>query len=163
MSSVVLTINQASVKFADDAASLTTAPDFTCQVISAAINARPNLQTVPATFCGPQSQVPAATGWELALTWLEDWGAGGATPTGMSQYMFDNDAQLKHFELSVTDAGDPTVTVPKASGQCWIVAGAYLGAAGTPLQASSTCPVPAKPTIGAGTTVMANRATAAAA
>src|SRR5262245_50430884 len=65
---------------------------FECQVTSAAINANPNLQTVPATFCAPESQAPAATGWELAVTWLQDWTASAAGPApSLSQYAFTND------------------------------------------------------------------------
>jgi hypothetical protein len=140
----VINIKQASVKFATDQAGLATAPDFTCQVISAAINSRPNLQTVPATMCAPQSQQPAATGWELALTWLQDW---GATPESMSEYMLTNDATLQWFEIAPTDVGVTGLTVPTATGQCWIVAGAYMGAAGTPLTATATCPLTDKPAV----------------
>jgi hypothetical protein len=138
----IISIKNASVKFAATQAGLATAPDFTCQVISAAINAVPNLQTVPATYCEGQTQVPAVTGWQLALTWLQDFGAAGS----MSQYMFDNDATLQWFSITPTNVGSG-LAVPAASGQCYVVAGAYMGAAGAPLQASATCPVPTKPVL----------------
>ena len=73
MAQTVIVITNANVQFADDATGIATAPDFQCQVISAAINANPNLQTVPATFCSGETQVPGQTGFELALTWLQDW------------------------------------------------------------------------------------------
>jgi hypothetical protein len=146
----LIDIKDCSVIFADDEAGLTaTTPapsDFKCQVNSAAINAVPKLQTVPATFCNAETQVPATTGWQLVLTFMQDW---GATPDSLSQYLFDNDATLKWFLMTPTDV--TLDSVPAAKGQCWIVAGAYLGAAGAPVNATSTMPVAAKPTItGAG-------------
>lgn len=145
----IINIKNAHVRFADTEAGLTSAVDFQCQVNSAAINANPSLQTVPATFCAAESQMPAATGWELVLTWLQDWGAptaAGPPATGsMSQYMFDHDAELHWFQVEPVDVN--LADVPAASGQCWIVAGAYLGDAGTPLQATSNCPLPVKPTL----------------
>jgi hypothetical protein len=141
----IINIKDCSVIFADDEAGLTaTTPaptDFKCQVNSAEIQAQPKLQTVPATFCNPESQMPSATGWQLVITFLQDWGA----TESLSQYLFDNDAELKWFMLSPTDV--TLDDVPSATGQCWIVAGQYLGAAGAPVNATSTMPVPAKPTI----------------
>ena len=136
----VLNLKQCTVKFADTSAGLTSAPDFTCQVTSAAVKVNAKLQTVPATMCAPESQSPAASGWSLDLQWLQDWGA--AAPGGMSEYMFTNDTQLKFFELKPVDP-----TAPTCNGECYIVAGDYLGAAGTPLLATATCPMPQKPTI----------------
>jgi len=145
----IINIKNAHVRFADTEAGLTAAADFQCQVNSAAINANPSLQTVPATFCAPESQMPAATGWELVLTWLQDWGVPssvGPPATGsLSQFMFDNDATLQWFSIEPVDVA--LADVPMASGQCWIVAGAYLGDAGTPLQATANCPLPQKPTL----------------
>src|SRR4051812_35217735 len=142
----LINIKDASVIFADDEAGLTTttpAPtDFKCQVNSAAIEPQPKLQTVPATFCAPESQVPSATGWQLNITFMQDW---GAMPS-LSQYLFDNDATLKWFRIAPNDV--TLVGVPEATGQCWIVSGQYLGAAGAPVNGTSTMPIPAKPTIG---------------
>ena len=112
--------------------------DFQCQVTEAAINATPNLQTVPATFCEPESQSPAATGFELAVTWLQDWTAPGG---GLSKYAFDNDTLTKWFSLKL-DTGETVAT-----GQTRIVAGAFGGAAGTPLSTSTTWPLASKPNI----------------
>jgi hypothetical protein len=139
VASTILNIKQASMKFADTQAGLTSAPDFTCQITSASVKAVPKLQTVAPTFCGPETQSPAASGWQLDLTWLQDW---GATPSGMSQYMYDNDTALKWFTIIPVDPA-----APSASGQCYVVAGDYLGAAGVPLLATAVCPVPVKPTL----------------
>lgn len=144
-----MVITNASLKFADSQAALTTAPDFQCQVNSAAINANANLQTVPATFCAGESQVPAASGYELALTYLQDWTV--AAGAGISFYLWDNDAAAKYFSLSLAGTTGP----PLATGQCRIVAGTYGGDAGTPLQADVVLPIQGKPTITKPTALMA--------
>lgn len=139
MAQTVIVITDATVKFADDEASLATAPDFKCQVVSAAINANPNLQTVPATFCAGETQVPGKTGFELALNWLQDWTAPGG---GLSFYAYENDALEKYFSLSLN-----TDTEPLATGVCRVVSGAYGGDAGSPLQTTATWPCIGKPEI----------------
>jgi hypothetical protein len=137
----VITITDGVVKFADDEAGLTAAGEaFECQVTEAAINATPNLQTVPATWCSPESQAPAATGFELAITWLQDWTAPGG---GLSMYAFENDTETKWFSMQLDLDDDSTV----ATGQVRVVAGSYGGAAGTPLTATATWPLAAKPAI----------------
>lgn len=136
----VITITNGVVTFADDEAGLATGEGFECQVTEASINATPNLQTVPATWCAPESQAPAATGFELAITWLQDWTAEGG---GLSMYAFTNDTLTKWFSLKL----DATDTTTVAEGQVRVVAGSYGGAAGTPLTATATWPLAAKPTI----------------
>src|SRR5436305_14171113 len=120
----IINIKDCSVIFADTEAGLTAASpaptDFKCQVNSAEIQAQPKLQTVAATFCNPESQMPSATGWQLVLTFLQDWGATDS----LSQYLFDNDAELKWFMLAPIDV--TLAAVPTATGQCWIVAGQFL-------------------------------------
>jgi hypothetical protein len=140
MSQTVLVIKDASVQFADTQGGLAAAPDFTCQVVSAAVNANANLQTVPATFCAPESQAPAATSWSLDMNLLQDWGAI-ATAGSVSEYLFDNDAKRKWFLIQPYDP-----SVMGMQGECWLVASSYLGDAGTPLQASISCPLIGKPT-----------------
>ena len=135
----VIVVTDAIVKFADDEASLATGAEYQCQVSSAAINASPNLQTVPATFCAPETQAPAATGWELALTWLQDWTVDGG---GLSYWAFQNDTLEKAFSISLNQD-----TEPIATGLCRVVAGSYGGDAGTPLTADAVWPLVAKPTI----------------
>lgn len=126
-----------------------TGESFECQVTSAAINANANLQTVPATFCSAESQAPAATGWELALTWLQDW----TDPDGLSFYAFENDTMSKYFSLTLEGSVEPI-----ASGQVRIVAGSYGGDAATPLVATQTWPLVTKPTITKPTVPLANDA-----
>lgn len=143
MASTVISIQNATVKFADDVTGIATAPDFKCQVLSAAIQANPKTETVPATFCGAEFERPKQTGWALALSYLQDW---GVTPDGLSQYLFDNDTVLKYFEISLGDDAPGM----KATGECYIVAGPYGGDAQTPLQGDVSMPCPAKPIIGTG-------------
>jgi hypothetical protein len=148
MSSTVIVVTNASLKLADTEAGLTAGVDYQCQVTEAAINASPNLQTVPATFCGPETQVPAATAYELAVTWLQDWTAPGG---GLSKYAFDNDTLEKWFSLTLNDQ-----TEPIATGRIRLVAGSFGGPAGTPLTADATWPIQGKPTITTAAPVMAD-------
>lgn len=138
MAQTVLVLNQCSVKFAATSTALTAAPDFTCQVTSVAIKANPKLVTVPATMCGAETQAPGLSGWQMDITWLQDWDA--TTPGGLSDYCFDNDAKRVWYEVNPTDPA-----VKGMTGECWIVAGDYLGDAGTPLLATQTFPLVAKP------------------
>ena len=135
----VMIITNAVLMLADDAASLATGEAFECQTTSCAINATPNLQTVPATFCSPASQAPAATGFELAITWLQDWTAADG---GLSNYAYLNDTLTKAFSLALE--GD---TEPIATGEVRVVAGAYGGDAGVPLTTTAVWPCVAKPDI----------------
>lgn len=139
MSSTVIVVTDANLKLADTEAGLTAGTDYQCQVTSAAINANPNLQTVPATFCGPETQVPAATAYELAITWLQDWTAPGG---GLSKWAFDHDTQEMWFSLTLNDQ-----TEPLAKGKIRVVAGAFGGDAGTPLTADAVWPIQGKPVI----------------
>jgi hypothetical protein len=148
----VITIKDATVKFWLDGGDETSAVDYKCQVSEASVNATPNLQTVPATFCAPESQVPANTGYELQLNWLQDWTAPGG---GLSNFAFVNDAQLAHFALFLEDSN-----MPECHGDVWVVAGAFGGVAGVPLQASATWPLLGKPVIEVPQAVAATGATA---
>jgi hypothetical protein len=138
----VIIITNAILKLGDtlaDVGDTGTGVAYECQTTSAAINATPNLQTVPATFCAPASQAPAATGFELAITWLQDWTVPGG---GLSKYAFDHDTESKYFSLSLDSDSEPLAT-----GQVRVVAGSYGGDAGVPLTATSTWPCVNKPTI----------------
>lgn len=141
MPATVIVITNAHLKLADTEAGLTTGVDYQCQVTEAAINATPNLQTIPATFCQAEGQAPAATGYELALTWLQDWTAATG---GLSGYAYTNDALEKWFSLTLTDSATGP---PVATGKVRIVAGSYGGAAGTPLTTTQTWPIQGKPVI----------------
>ena len=145
----VIVITDGSLKLADDEAGLTLGESFECQVTEASINAVPNLETVPATFCAAETQAPSATGWTLAVSWLQDWTAPGG---GLSGYTFTNDTAEKWFELKL-DKDDLT---PVATGQVRLVAGAFGGAAGIPLPATAEWPCSAKPDITMAAPVMAD-------
>jgi len=136
----VIVITDGSLVLADDEAGLTTGVGFECQVTEAAINAVPNLETVPATFCSPEAQAPAATGYTLAVAWLQDWTAPGG---GLSGYTFTHDTEQKWFELKL----DKDDVSPVATGQVRLVAGAFGGAAGIPLPATAEWPLAGKPDI----------------
>jgi hypothetical protein len=135
----VIVVTNGTLLLADDEAGLVTGVGYECQVSSAAINATPNLQQVPATFCAPASQIPAATGFELALTWLQDWTSPGG---GLSGYAYTNDTLTKFFSLTLNDQ-----TEPIATGSVRVVAGAYGGDAGVPLTSQTVWPLVNKPTI----------------
>jgi len=136
----VILITDGSLKLADTEAGLDLGEAFECQVTEARIDVTPNLTTVPATFCAGESQAPAASGWVLAVAWLQDWTAPGG---GLSGYAFTNDTVEKWFELKL----DKDDTDAVATGQVRLVAGAYGGPAGTPLPASAEWPLAAKPDI----------------
>ncbi len=110
-----------------------------CQLVSGAVTATPNLQTVPATFCAPETQTPAATGWSLVITVLQDW----TDPDGVCWFLFDHDTELAVWELALNDDEDAIL-----NGTCRLVAASFGGAAGAPLQSDVTLPVQAKPTKG---------------
>jgi hypothetical protein len=140
----VITIVDAQLVLSDTAITgppFTGGDDFSCQVTSAAINSTPNLQDVPATFCAGASQAPAATGYELAVSWLQDW---TASTGGLSMYAFDNDTLTKYFALTLD-----TTSTPIATGELRIVPGAFGGDAGTPLLADAVWPIIGKPAISA--------------
>ena len=149
MSATVIVVIDATVRFGDVAAGV----DYKCQVTKAELVATPNLQTVPATGCQPETQVPAATGFTLDLEYLQDWGAADS----LGQYLFDNDTLEVDFSVSLdTD----NVTMPVASGTVRLVPGSYGGQFGTPLLATVTLPVQGKPVIGPAAAVLSERAPA---
>ena len=136
----VIVVTDGQLVLAADEAGIATGRSFPCQVSSAAINATPNLQDVPATFCAPATQVPAATGWQLAVKWLQDWTDPGG---GLSGYAFTNDTVLQYFQLKL----DADATDVVAEGWVRLVAGAFGGDAGVPLPAEATWPIQGKPDI----------------
>jgi hypothetical protein len=143
----VMVVTEAVVKFADDEAGLATADEYQCQVNAAALTAAPNLQTVPATGCSPESQVPAATSWTLDLTWLQSWDSPGG---GLSFYAYTHDTEEKAFSIAASATAEPLAT-----GTVRVVAGPYLGQFGTVLQATASWPVQGRPTITAPAPVVA--------
>lgn len=136
-----ITIIKGMLRVALDVADLAA---YDCQVVSAALVANANLQTLPATFCSPEAQVPAATGYQLDLNFLQDW----TDPAGISWFSFDNDTAQVAWELTLeTDEVVPIDAI--MHGDARVVAMSFGGDAGTPLQAAVTWPVIGKPAKGA--------------
>lgn len=142
MPRVVMLLNNPTLKVATTEAGLTAGLAVECQVTVARVQAQPQYNTIPATGCAGATQSPGLTGWQLALTWLQDWTAAGG---GLSGFAFDNDGKLVWFELTPS-ASDPTTKV-KGSGYC--VAGDYGGTFGdgSAPDASATWPLTAKPDV----------------
>jgi len=96
-----------TIKFADDAATLTTAPDYKCQVTHASVDPTLAYNTTPATGCsGEVQQLKVPIPWVLNLTWLQDWSAPGG---GLANYANVNAGKIKFFEYSPTS--DATLKV----------------------------------------------------
>src|SRR5436190_18907414 len=96
-----------TIKFADDSASLATAPDYKCQVTHASVDPVLAYNTTPATGCtGEVQQLKVPVPWQLNLTWLQDWSAPGG---GLANYANVNAGALKFFSYSPTS--DPLLEV----------------------------------------------------
>lgn len=143
MARTVLVLNNPKFRLADTQAGLSTGLAYECQLTSAAITPSANFNTIPATGCAPATQSPGKSSWQLDLAWLQDW---TASLGGLSGYAYTNDTVSKWFELSVDTVGFPTI---KATGQCYVVSGAYGGAFGdgSAAPASATWPCLDKPVI----------------
>jgi hypothetical protein len=128
----VITLNNPLLKLADDEAGLATGTAYECQLTQASITPVPVFNTVPSSGCAPASQAPGRTGFQLDIAYLQDWTASGG---GLSGYAYDNDGQSKWFSFSVDSVGAPTVI---ATGQVYVVAGAYGGTFGDGSAAVST-------------------------
>lgn len=138
----VITLNNPIFKLADSEAGLATGEAYECQLTSASITPQPVFNTIPATGCAPAAQSPGRTGFQLDLAWLQDWSAPAG---GLSGYAYTHDTESKWFSLQL-DASDATVV---ATGQVYVVAGAYGGTFGdgTPAAATATWPCLDKPDI----------------
>lgn len=129
-----------TLKFATTQGGLVAASDYGCQVSTAAINSVPKLQTVPATMCASETQIPGVSGWEFNFAVLQDWNVSGG---GISKFMFDHDTELYWFSY-VPD----TPISSSCVGQAYLLALSYGGEfGGAPFVGSVTLPVPNKPTI----------------
>ena len=124
---------------------------FDCQVVTATLTANPKLNTVKATFCSPESEAPAATGYQLDLNFLQDW----SDPDGVCWFAFENDAALVYWELALTDDVAPDDANVTMHGQAYVVALGFGGDAGTPLESAATWPVLGKPIKGPSTGALA--------
>jgi hypothetical protein len=137
----VMNVKDAIVKFADTEAGLDTATEFQCVTTSAAITSSPNLETIPATGCAPETQQPAASSFSLVLAWLQDWSAPGG---GLSGYAWTHDTEKKWFSIAPNNPEADVV----ATGEAYVVSGPFLGDFGTTLVATGvTWPCDSKPDI----------------
>jgi hypothetical protein len=136
MSKYAMLVEDAVITFGDVASPVS----VECQVTSAAITSTPNLITVPATGCEGSSQMPAASTYALALTFLQDWGQTDS----LSQLLWDGEGDLSEFSIAL--ATDPLV--PVATGSVRLVAGSYGGDFSQPLSSTVTLPCQGKPVIG---------------
>jgi hypothetical protein len=147
MTATVMQITEAEVRFGEcpgtgivlDPKTLT---DFSCQVTSAEIQSSANTTTttVPATFCQPASEVsvPVASSFTLNLEFLQDW----VNASGLSAWLFKNDATEKCFALYLKGADNPS-----AMGKIIVQAGAFGGAPGSALTATATLNIQGYPNI----------------
>ena len=120
MSQVRLIPENITIKFADDAASITTAPEYQCQVTHASVDPVLSYNTTPATGCtGEVQQLKVPVAWTLNLTFLQDWnGTGG----GLANYANENAGQIKYFEYGPTS--DPLL---KVTGQVEVAPVGFAG------------------------------------
>lgn len=123
-------------------AAITDYTEYSCQVTSAELTATQNIttETIPATGCEAAETVPVVgqTSYNLNLGYLQD----ANVAAGLSRFLFENDASLAYFYLGF-DGDDP----PKAIGQVRLTSGGIGGSMRTTLQATTTLPLEAKPTI----------------
>lgn len=123
MSQVRLIPEDITIKFADDAASLPTAPEYKCQVTSASVDPTLSYNTTPATGCtGEVQQLKVPVPWVLNLQWLQDWSAPGG---GLANYANVNAGAIKYFEYAPTS--DPLLAV---TGQVEVAPVGFAGAMG---------------------------------
>jgi len=108
MSQVRLIPENITIKFADDAASIATAPEYQCQVTHASVDPVLSYNTTPATGCsGEVQQLKVPVAWQLNLTWLQDWNGPAG---GLANYANENAGQIKYFEYGPTGAATLKVT-----------------------------------------------------
>lgn len=128
-----------------DTATIADYSDFSCQVTAGALNASANVtdNTVPATFCEPESTTPlvGATTYELAVSILQD----PQIMAGLSRFLYEHDTEVAYFFLGL-DGDNP----PKAVGKVRVVAGTFGGEARVTLTADVTMPCDGKPSIAFG-------------
>lgn len=136
MPRTALVLNNPIFKLADTEVGLTAGTAYECQLTSAAITPQPQMNTIPSTGCAPATQSPGRTQWQLDMAWLQDWSASGG---GLSGYAYTNDTLPMWFSLALDSVGAPTVV---ATGQVYVVAGAYGGTFGDGSAAAATATWP---------------------
>lgn len=116
--------------------------DFSCQVTSGALTASANIgqNTVPATFCDPEQNIPnvGATDYSLDLTFLQD----PNVVAGLSRFLFEHDTAEVWWFFGM-DGDDP----PKAIGTARLTAGTLGGDARSNLTATVSLAVVGKPEV----------------
>jgi hypothetical protein len=108
-----------------------------CQITQASVNSTPNMITIPATGCEGQTQQPGKSSYDVQLQGLQDWDQ----LSSISQFLWDNAGTLVPFSIALDTAAD----MPVATGECWIVEGAYGGDFAAPLTFHVTLPCDTKP------------------
>ena len=109
-----------------------------CQVTNYALTPSANTSEVAGTYCSPPTQTVGKSTWSLDFDFMQDW---GASPS-LSELLMNNDGEDLQFEFTPTDT-----SLPKASGTCKAVAGAFGGPAGEAWTASASLPVIGTPTM----------------
>jgi hypothetical protein len=127
----VIPLNNPILKLADSEAALATGVAYECQITSAVINPQPVYNTIPSTGCAGASESPGITGWQIDVTWLQDWGKTDS----LSHYAYDNDTLPKWYSLTLDSIGMPGQA---ATGQAYISAGSYGGTFGDGSAPTST-------------------------
>ena len=94
--------------------------DISCQVVNFKLQPENTLNERAGTYCAADLSVPAKAAWKLQFTYLQDWRVTG----GLSQFLLLNDAVLVDFSFHPDDP-----LVPVATGQVYVTAGAFGGAA----------------------------------
>jgi len=156
MPRIAMILNHPTLKVADTEIGLASGQSVECQVTSAVVQAQPQYQTIPSTGCAGATQSPGLTGYQLVISWLQDWTT--AAPGGLSYWAWTNDGTAKWIELT-PDVAAPT---QKLTGQVYVAAGDYGGTFGdgSAALATSTWPFAAKPTIPAPVAAVAAEADA---
>jgi len=96
------------------------------QVTDMRIIPAPQTTSVPGVYGdtpaeGAPYDIPGQSKWAVQISYLQDWGA----TVSLSEFCFDNDAELADFSF-VPDVPD----VPTMTGQVYLSGGEYGGAAG---------------------------------
>jgi len=127
-----------TIVFATSEAGLTSSPVAASdQVIAFRITPRPNLTNVPATYGEAASESASASGFQVELSILQDWGASAS----VSEFLFDNDGASVWVKHDPAGSSEPTFTA-----NVYAVAGGWGGAADESWVDDLTLPCVATPT-----------------
>lgn len=143
MAVTIITLTNPKLMVADTEAGLTTGTAVECQVTSARVTVDQQFNTIASTGCKGPTQSPAAASFALDLGWFDDW---GVTPTGLSQFAWDNKGLPVWWELTPDAVNMPLV---KVTGNSYAVPGGIGGTFGDGSASESTATWPCidEPTI----------------